>query len=251
MKCSDVRENLSLYIDGELEKLEAEEIEKHFESCDDCKKEMLFFKDMINAVGSIEEKELPQNFHSDMMQKIENEEKRQYFFKRGVFSKMTTIAAGVVVIMCVVLGGKQIYFYDDSSVEKSSVVFGEENDNALKEESNYGRSIDGSREKSNSVAKLKKGVDNDFEEKNEVDIDFKSDDIEKDIERISQFGDVIYVDDKLDKLGQKGGFISLSVDYELVDDIIGLIKNGGRKEDLKKTAEQKLEKVILNVNLKY
>lgn len=248
MKCFDVRENLSLYIDGELERAKAKELESHIEECDECRRELLFFRDMVKAVGEIKEEELPENFHSDMMKKIKNIEKKQYFFRRGIFSKMTTMVAGVVVIICVVFGGKQFYS-NENLLQNETEVLGEENETILKEENDYGREVRNSEAKSNSDIKSKKGAKNDVKEKNEIDVDIKSDNIEEDIKRISEFGAMIYVDDKFNSLGEKGGCVSLAVDRELADDIIKLIENGGRKADLKKANEQKSEKVILNINL--
>ncbi|MCT4688418.1 anti-sigma factor family protein [Vallitalea sp.] len=107
MDCSKVQEMMSLYIDNQLSKEERKLFEEHIVSCEQCKEELHFLQTMIDNVNDInEEKELPTDFHKNLMVKIDSTnsteiqtENRIYRLNR--FAKYYTAVAAVFVIVLV------------------------------------------------------------------------------------------------------------------------------------------------------
>ena len=60
MECEKALELISLYIDGELNKEEQEEIIKHMEQCESCKKEYDSLKEMVETLKEMEYMPLPE-----------------------------------------------------------------------------------------------------------------------------------------------------------------------------------------------
>ncbi len=73
MKCAYCKENIWAYLEGSLSQDMAQEIEKHLLVCADCKEEADLIKDMMQALHSLPNVELPQGYHAELMQKIEKE----------------------------------------------------------------------------------------------------------------------------------------------------------------------------------
>ena len=51
MKCNEIREKLSLYLDDELNEDEKKLIDEHLESCHECKKEFEEYKKIISILN--------------------------------------------------------------------------------------------------------------------------------------------------------------------------------------------------------
>jgi len=54
MNCESIKELLSAYIDGELERNDILEVEKHIEKCDKCKKILESYQKISSSIWSIE-----------------------------------------------------------------------------------------------------------------------------------------------------------------------------------------------------
>ncbi|WP_432408887.1 DUF4349 domain-containing protein [Wukongibacter sp. M2B1] len=70
MRCEEVRDFLSLYIDNELDDKEIAEIEKHLQSCEECNREyedLLTIQKLLSETPQIE---LPHNFKAELHQKL-------------------------------------------------------------------------------------------------------------------------------------------------------------------------------------
>lgn len=70
MRCEEVREILSLYIDNELNEEESSEIEKHLETCEECNREyedLLTIKKLLTEIPQVQ---LPDNFKQDLHKKL-------------------------------------------------------------------------------------------------------------------------------------------------------------------------------------
>lgn len=75
MKCNEIRELLSLYIDQMLDEGQAKEMEEHLSACDACRNEYNELKGMINLLGQAEMIPVPDAF-SFRLKKALNEEKQ-------------------------------------------------------------------------------------------------------------------------------------------------------------------------------
>ncbi|WP_304942936.1 anti-sigma factor family protein [Vallitalea guaymasensis] len=107
MDCSKVQEMMSLYIDDQLSKEERKLFEEHIASCEQCKEELDFLQTMINNVNDInEEKELPTDFHKNLMVKIDSTNLTDIQAENRInrlnrFTKYYTAVAAVFVIVLV------------------------------------------------------------------------------------------------------------------------------------------------------
>ncbi|MCQ4725159.1 DUF4349 domain-containing protein [Anaerotignum faecicola] len=114
MECEKALELISLYIDGELNKEEQEEIIKHMEQCESCKKEYDSLKEMVETLKEMEYMPLPEGYHERLMDKIENAKVERADFtgkdknKRNIWKKYVSIAAGLFVVAVIGIGGNNI-----------------------------------------------------------------------------------------------------------------------------------------------
>jgi len=68
--CDEIREQISMYIDGELDETQLAEFEEHINSCVECRNELDEIKSIISMCSSIEEEELPDNFREELHSKL-------------------------------------------------------------------------------------------------------------------------------------------------------------------------------------
>lgn len=76
MKCTEIRELLSLYIDNMLDENQVREVEEHLSSCDACRKEYNELKEIMELIGQAEMIPVPDEF-SFRMKKALREEKQK------------------------------------------------------------------------------------------------------------------------------------------------------------------------------
>jgi len=81
LTCREVIDALSAYLDDDLRKEVAAEIEKHIELCDDCRAEFDTLNMTIKLYRGSESSELPAGSHDRLMKVLELEKMR---LKRGV-----------------------------------------------------------------------------------------------------------------------------------------------------------------------
>ena len=70
MRCHDICENLSAYIDGMLEQSDASLVEQHLESCPGCKAEYDDLLATIELVRDLPEVELPPSFRDELKKRL-------------------------------------------------------------------------------------------------------------------------------------------------------------------------------------
>lgn len=103
MNCVDIQNLLSAYIDGECSDNEKRIIEEHLKQCSDCIEEYRLLKTLIGDLNNIEEIDLPDGFHNDLMDKIKSStpivKKKN---RRGWYS--VTAAAFLFIIIFGVIG---------------------------------------------------------------------------------------------------------------------------------------------------
>jgi hypothetical protein len=68
--CNEIKEMISIYIDGELDSKLQNEFETHIQNCDDCRIELEELKEIVNLCGSIGEEELPEDFKQQLHGKL-------------------------------------------------------------------------------------------------------------------------------------------------------------------------------------
>lgn len=105
MNCDKVKELLWAYLENKTTAEETAEIETHLEGCAACREELAQQKEIKNALASLPDEELPEDYHTELMQKLQAERKVVPFpaKKKHGWKQMSMIAAAVLVV--VVAGG--------------------------------------------------------------------------------------------------------------------------------------------------
>lgn len=104
-ECEKIRRLIPLYIDTMLSDKETDEVINHLDKCPDCRNEYNYLKAIIGTTKEISEKELPKDFHKNLMERIEScvhKKKKRYITLRHVSAGVA--AAAVVAISFVALG---------------------------------------------------------------------------------------------------------------------------------------------------
>lgn len=70
MKCNDIQDLLSPYLDGVLTSVENELISEHLKSCDACRQELEDLKEIINIMQSLDDVPLPEDFQDQIHEKL-------------------------------------------------------------------------------------------------------------------------------------------------------------------------------------
>ncbi len=105
MNCDKVKELLWAYLENKTTAEETAEIETHLKGCAACREELVQQKEIKNALASLPDEELPEGYHTELMQKLQAERKVVPFpaKKKHGWKQMSMIAAAVLVV--VVAGG--------------------------------------------------------------------------------------------------------------------------------------------------
>ena len=105
MNCDKVKKLLWAYLENKTTAEETAEIETHLEGCAACREELAQQKEMKNVLASLPDEELPEGYHTELMQKLQAERKVVPFpaKKKHGWKQMSMIAAAVLVV--VVAGG--------------------------------------------------------------------------------------------------------------------------------------------------
>ena len=75
MNCDKVKELLWAYLENKTTAEETAEIETHLEGCAACREELAQQKEIKNALASLPDEELPEGYHTELMQKLQAERK--------------------------------------------------------------------------------------------------------------------------------------------------------------------------------
>lgn len=93
MDCREVRDYLSLYIDGAIDDDKASDIERHLIGCEACQLELKKYIRIKEALNSFEDLPLPEGYNERLKKKLHSVEARPPFIK--------WIAAAAVVVVIV------------------------------------------------------------------------------------------------------------------------------------------------------
>ena len=77
MNCEKVKELLWAYLENKTTAEETAEIETHLEGCAACREELAQQKEIKNALASLPDEELPEGYHTELMQKLQAERKEE------------------------------------------------------------------------------------------------------------------------------------------------------------------------------
>ena len=107
MKCNEINDKLSLYIDNELSNEEMLQMEEHLQSCEKCQKELEEYKKLISVLQSLPEEEPPEGYCKRLHEKLlENSPQSKSSkaasifknFNRYKWLKYGSIAAALAVV---------------------------------------------------------------------------------------------------------------------------------------------------------
>lgn len=102
MNCDRVKELLWAYLENETTAEETAEVEKHLEACVACREELEQQKEIKNALASLPDEKLPEGYHTELMQKLQAENKVMPFRvkkKTRGWKQLSMIAAAVLVVV--------------------------------------------------------------------------------------------------------------------------------------------------------
>lgn len=94
MNCIEVQELLSAYIDNECTENEQKLIETHLKSCPHCLDEYNLIKNIVNMTNELEELNVPDDFHNNLMNKIHEMSPSKFYYKYSM-----AVALFIFVIM--------------------------------------------------------------------------------------------------------------------------------------------------------
>lgn len=270
MDCSDFKNMMSMYVDGEIDAKDKTDFERHLKHCPECENELECFRLISEKLRGMEEKELPDGFHSELMSKIKRLERKRSFFNIKMFRGFGAMAAGIVIIMVVVfIGGNDLK--NDGRVEniinrtlKTEEKFDlsagvSENDSimndALEKKSFKAERAAGAKEELYDDADMIEELDNEkfIASVENVEISAAKKDVVKESDRIISLADeVVFLDMNSNSQGAEGAYITISVFESRKDLVIELIKDKNKKElaeDYVKNAENEKNEAFVNINI--
>lgn len=110
MKCNEICDLLSLYIDNELNDEEMHQVEEHLQSCENCQKELDEYKNIISILQSLPEEEPPEGYCKRLHNKLletgrQTKPKKEAFniknINRFKWMKYGSLAAALVLVLLV------------------------------------------------------------------------------------------------------------------------------------------------------
>lgn len=99
MNCDAIKELLWAYLEKETTAEETAEIETHLAHCAACREEWKLQKELKNALASLPDEELPEGYHTELMQKLQAEKKAFPAKKKYGWKQLSMIAAAVLVVV--------------------------------------------------------------------------------------------------------------------------------------------------------
>lgn len=114
MDCKLFEESISLYIDDQLSEIDKKEFELHLLRCDKCKVKYEKMLKIIKEVRKEEEVQLPENFRSELRQKLLDIETDKKKINWSLFSR---IAAGIVIFVLIASIGFLSNIFDTNKLQ--------------------------------------------------------------------------------------------------------------------------------------
>ena len=109
MKCNEICDKLSLYIDKELNDEEMQQMEEHFKSCENCQKELNEYENLISVLKNMPEEEPPEGYckrlHNKLLESSPQLKPKKALkiigINRSKWMKYGSIAAALVLVFLV------------------------------------------------------------------------------------------------------------------------------------------------------
>jgi len=133
MKCDEINDRLSLYIDNELSPEEMRQVEEHLQSCEICQKEYEDYKNLISVLNGLPEEEPPEGYckrlHKKLLEnrpqgKAKKQTSKIMSLNRSKWLKYGSIAAALVLVIAVAginnFGGMGMMAKNESSYDMST-----------------------------------------------------------------------------------------------------------------------------------
>lgn len=131
MNCKDFDLYGSAYIDNMLSKEERLEFENHINECEYCNISLQNLKTIVESINELEEVELPRNFSSELMIKLQNEKNSKnrivLFNKKKLLS---SIVAGLLIFIAslslinnsLINKNKDMLYSENSEIENKHII---------------------------------------------------------------------------------------------------------------------------------
>ena len=105
MNCEAVKEMLWAFLEKEITAEEAVKIEEHLKNCEACREELKFQQEMMETLSGLPDEELPEGYHTELMQKLQVEAAPNVVpfpvrkKKQPVWKQWGMVAAAVLVVV--------------------------------------------------------------------------------------------------------------------------------------------------------
>lgn len=121
MNCAEIQELLSVYIDEACTHTEALDVEDHLNTCPECMKEYVWLKKIVEDLNDLEEIDVPEGFHEELMQKIQGEASTKKRFPRFSY-RYSIIAASLCLTVIFGLLGVKMFKEIMLETQKSTMT---------------------------------------------------------------------------------------------------------------------------------
>ncbi|MDF2676790.1 MAG: hypothetical protein K0Q97_1101, partial [Bacillota bacterium] len=110
MNCNEIKDLMSSYVDGELSENEKKLVEVHINICDDCKKELESYQQLIKIIKDLPEEEPPKGYCKRLHDKLLNVKvepdvkikRLNKFLNNKKWVKYAGVAACLVIVFAVI-----------------------------------------------------------------------------------------------------------------------------------------------------
>ncbi|MBP1926081.1 hypothetical protein J2Z76_001945 [Sedimentibacter acidaminivorans] len=102
MNCNEIKDMLSLYIDGELDENEKKTVEEHVGICESCRNELEQYQKIINVLQNLIEEEPPKGYCKRLHEKLLKAKQQKKISARSKWVKYGSIAAAFVLVVSVI-----------------------------------------------------------------------------------------------------------------------------------------------------
>jgi len=102
MNCNEIKDMMTLYIDGELEDKEKKIFEEHIEDCEGCRKELEDYKKIISMLQNMTEEDPPKGYCNRLHEKLLKAKAKSKISVRSKWMKYGSIAAIFVLVISAV-----------------------------------------------------------------------------------------------------------------------------------------------------
>lgn len=102
MNCIEIKDMLSLYIDGELDENEKKAVEEHVSTCESCRNELEQYQKIINMLQNLIEEEPPIGYCKRLHEKLLKAKQQKKVSSRSKWVKYGSIAAVFVLVISVI-----------------------------------------------------------------------------------------------------------------------------------------------------